>query len=830
MAEVNMDQETRDLIKAFVQEGLELIEHAELQVESLDVSEPSQVITTVFRLFHSLKGSAGYLNFNNIQAVTHEAEALLTLFRQGKAGITRQHAALLIEAIDFLRQLIDAVDTHLSDGVLSSDTAPMVRKINDLIRVLETSEQSENPTVNSPTNTQQDDPQPDDPEPDFFADDSRDPDQRRADYRTNPSQPSQQSVYDDQDDSHQKDPGFIHKLRTIFAEEARDSIQRAQQLYSTLSPGQDNSKTLKEVLRDIHTLKGNASVLTFNDLVEKLGEFETILIRMQEGQVGITKPTLELMQEELDLINTLVDQHCTECETAGISLDLTQVETSKSTDSLTKANEPSTSKEQSTSEKQSTPQEPSSADQRSMPEDLLPKSEGQSEKSPPLNESTSTGSTVRIPTERLDRLFELVGELITAESMVLESPDLLGLHLPVFQKRAANLVKLTRELHEVALMVRMLPLDTTFLKMKRLARDTARRLGKVVAIEIQGEDTEMDKTVIEQISDPLVHLIRNAVDHGIETPEERTQAGKNPEGLLEISSWYEGNEIVLQVKDDGKGLDRKKILEKAQEKSLIFGSGDDLTDQEVFQFIFHPGFSTRDQVSDVSGRGVGMDVVKTNIEKARGHIFIDSTLGKGTSITLRIPITLAIIDTVTVQVQHQHYSVDLTDVQEFIRLDKVPIVTNPDSQKMVDLRNRMIPLYQLETLMFPPENLGVIELEDYEHSDQVAKLTQSTDGTQPTQSTTVSQLAGAAKSVEATTGMILTYGDREFCVPVDRIVGTQQTVVKPLPDFTGQVAGISGMSILSTGNLTFILDVRGLTHKLFTKHDPAWKAEKEYDK
>lgn len=729
-----MDQETKDLIKAFVQEGMELIEHAELQVESLDVTEPSQVITTVFRLFHSLKGSAGYLNFLNIQAVTHEAEALLTLFRQGKAGITRQHAALLIEVIDFLRQLIDAVDTHLSDGVLSSDTGPMVRKINDLIQALEVPQESELPK--QPNQSKAESLEQEDPEPDL-----------------------------------------ISRLRRIFAEEARDMIHRVQELYDTLASGKDNTQGLKGIIRDIHNLKGNASVLHFSDLVEKLGEFETIIIRMQEGQVGITKPTLELMQEELDVIHTLIDHHSNQCEVSGISLDLSQE--IQETQEPTQSQELTDPKASESTPTESTPREPS-----------------------------STGSTVRIPTDRLDRLFELVGELITAESMVLESPDLLGLKLPVFQKRAANLVKLTRELHEVALTVRMLPLDTTFLKMKRLARDTARRLGKSVSIEIHGEDTEMDKSVIEQISDPLVHLIRNAVDHGIESPDERVQTGKKPEGLLELSSWYEGNEIVLKVRDDGKGLDRKKILEKAQEKFLLTGSGEELTDQEVFQFIFHPGFSTRDQVSDVSGRGVGMDVVKTNIEKARGQISVDSTLGQGTSITLRIPITLAIIDTVTVKVQHQHYSVDLTDVQEFIRLDKVPIVTNPDSQRMVDLRNRMIPLYQLETLMFPPKELI--------KPDPKEPRSVNHGSNNPTHST------------PGTTGMILRYGDREFCVPVDRILGTQQTVVKPLPDFTGQVVGISGMSILSTGNLTFILDVRGLTHHLFTKHDTAWKAEKEY--
>ncbi|MFW5694030.1 MAG: chemotaxis protein CheA [Alkalispirochaeta sp.] len=764
-----MDQETQDLIQSFVEEGNELIEDAEHHIETLGSSADSEVVHTVFRLFHSLKGSAGYLNFANIQAVTHEAEALLTIFQKGEAELTPRHSELLIEVIDFLRQLIDAVDRHLSDGELSEDTAPVVRRIQDMARDLM------NP-VDGPDAALPDMPLPADDTPT-----TADGDASEADV----------------------DAKFADQVREMFASEAPDGLDRADQHMQQIAPGTECADAINGLAREIHSLKGNAGVLGYDQIVERSDELETIVRRMADGSVGITAPTIEMIQEDLDALRAMVD------EVAGTGIDLALPETGPEDDPE--------DVEQSAMAEAQNGGAPGDGD-ASGPADSaggtgtgVGGDAGVGERGGSAGATGSVGSTgsarstngsaasgqssgsVRVPTERLDRLFELVGELITAESMVLDSPDLADVHVPIFRKRGNNLMKLTRELHEVALEVRMIPLQGTFQKMKRLARDVARRVEKSVELTIDGGDTEMDKTVIEKIADPLVHIIRNAIDHGLEPPEERVAAGKEEVGTVALSAGYQGKEIAITVSDDGRGLDRDALLAKAVERGLIADTTTARSDREVYDLVFEPGFSTRTAVTDVSGRGVGMDVVRSNIESVRGRITIDSHAGRGTTFSMYIPITLAIIDTVTVIIEGQAYSIDLTDVQEFVQLDTVPIEHTVDGRTLLKLRDRLVPLIDLHRYL---PRIGD-QMEAEEHGENAYDVE---EGTQTVR-----------------TGVILSDGDHEFCIAAHEIIGTQQTVVKSLPEYTGVVPGLAGMSIMSNGKVTFILDARVLAHQVFAQ-------------
>lgn len=557
-------------------------------------------------------------------------------------------------------------------------------------------------------------------------------------------------------------------------------LDRTEQYLEQIVPGELHHEALNGMIREIHSLKGNAGILNYEDVVERSGEFETIIRRMADGMVGVTRPTIALLHDELDEIRRLTEAAATRGAggahepPTGVYLDLAEDLSDRDVTVEIAVDDKADADERTVAEDQAVTADRDAVDQRRAPradreeEDLTDRKTS--------GATTVPAQSVRVPTERLDRLFELVGELITAESMVLNSPDLSGLDLQVFRKRSTNLVKLTREMHEVALEVRMIPLQGTFQKMKRLARDVARRVGKSVELEIIGGDTEMDKTVIEKISDPLVHIIRNAIDHGLEETGKRLEAGKNETGLVRLSAGYEGKEIVITVADDGGGIDRETILGRAQAVGLVSNDGSGKSDREVQELIFEPGFSTRDAVSDVSGRGVGMDVVRTNVEEVRGRIVVESTPGRGTSISMFIPITLAIIDTVTVRIARQAYSIDLTDVQEFIELDKVSIEHTTEGREMVNLRDRMVPLVDLQHVLSFHKQAGV---------------------------------------ARGRTGIILAAGEREFCVPLDEIVGTQQTVVKSLPDYVGSVRGLAGMSIMPDGKVTFILDVRALVQHLF---------------
>ncbi len=266
-------------------------------------------------------------------------------------------------------------------------------------------------------------------------------------------------------------------------------------------------------------------------------------------------------------------------------------------------------------------------------------------------------SIISVSVAKLDRLMELVGEMVIAEAMVLQNPDLEGLELDNFNKAANQLSKITSEIQDMVMSVRMVPLSATFQRMKRIVRDMCKKLNKEAQLEIIGEETEVDKNVIEHISDPLMHLVRNAVDHGIETAEERLLAGKPKEGKITLEAKNAGSDVHINVRDDGRGLSRDKILEKARAKNLVTKNEEDMSDSEVYKLILMPGFSTSDSVTEFSGRGVGMDVVVKNIESIGGSISIDSENGSGTQITLKIPLTLAIIDGMNLQVGRSIFTI-----------------------------------------------------------------------------------------------------------------------------------------------------------------------------
>ncbi len=593
----------------------------------------------------------------------------------------------------------------------------------------------------------------------------------------------------DQETKDDVDAKFAEQVRQMFAAEAPDGLDRADEFLRKIVPGTECTDAVNGLAREIHSLKGNAGVLGYDQIVERSDELETIVRRMAEGTVGVTAPTVEMIQEDVDALRGLVEA----AADAGIDLSLPEPAAVGAGEAEARSDAEAALEADAGADVEATGvAHAESASDRQSPED--PEDVEQDAPDPPRSsEATSTAApstgSVRVPTERLDRLFELVGELITAESMVMDSPDLADVHLPVFRKRSNNLIKLTRELHEVALEVRMIPLQGTFQKMKRLARDVARRVEKSVELTIDGGDTEMDKTVIEKIADPLVHIIRNAIDHGLESPEERAAAGKSETGTVALTAGHQGKEIVITVSDDGRGLNRDALLNKAVERGLISDAGTERPDREVYELIFEPGFSTRSSVTDVSGRGVGMDVVRSNIESVRGRIKIDSMAGGGSTFSMFIPITLAIIDTVTVMVDRQAYSIDLTDVQEFVQLDTVPLERSADGQELLKLTDRLVPIIDLHDYL--PRRPG-------ERADTQNVDADDRDRAEPSR-----------------TGVILRDGDHEFCIAVQDIVGTQQTVVKSLPEYTGVVPGLAGMSIMSNGKVTFILDVRVLAHRIF---------------
>lgn len=375
---------------------------------------------------------------------------------------------------------------------------------------------------------------------------------------------------------------------------------------------------------------------------------------------------------------------------------------------------------------------------------------------------------IRVETIKLDKLFDLVGELITVESMLNSHNDVKKIKSLSFRKVMSILNKVSREIQEITMSIRMIPIEIIFNRTKKILRDLSLKTGKKVDIEISGYDTEIDKNIIEMISDPLMHLVRNAIDHGIEKEEERLLKNKPIQGLLKLNAGYEGNEIFITIEDDGKGLDREKIINKAITNGLANDEINNLSDSDVWKYIFEAGFSTAEEVSQISGRGVGLDVVKRNIEKVQGKIEVSSNKYKGTLFKLRIPLTLAIIDGFLVKIGNGYFVLPIMLVNKSIKVTSNQITSTMDGQEVIKIKEDIFKIIRLHEFFNIEENKNSIE-----------------DGII----------------------IILEYKNQKVGFFVDEIIGQQQIVVKSFDSYIGSQRGMSGCTILGNGDIGFILDV-----------------------
>jgi len=388
----------------------------------------------------------------------------------------------------------------------------------------------------------------------------------------------------------------------------------------------------------------------------------------------------------------------------------------------------------------------------------------------PSDAVPADGGSVRVSTGKIDALINLVGELVITQAMLAQHAG--GLDPVQNEKLLAGLQQLdrnTRQLQEAVMATRMLPIDAVFSRFPRMLRDLAARLGKEVRLETQGEATELDKSMIEKIADPLTHLVRNAVDHGIETCAQRTQAGKSAEGCIRLSAAHQGGMIVIKVADDGAGLDRARILDKARGRGMAVI--DAMSDAEVWQLIFAPGFSTAEQVSDISGRGVGMDVVKRNVEALGGRVEIESRPGQGASVSIRLPLTLAILDGMSVAVGEEIFILPLNCVIESLQPQASQLRSVAAQGTLLRVREEYLPLVALHTLF---------------------------------------RIPAAVCEPESGIVVVLEAEGRKVALLVDQLVGQQQVVVKSLEHNFRRVAGVSGATILGDGRVALILDAAGL--------------------
>ncbi len=402
--------------------------------------------------------------------------------------------------------------------------------------------------------------------------------------------------------------------------------------------------------------------------------------------------------------------------------------------------------------------------------------QNEKEKEPECESSATAGKGVgnfiSVGVSKVDVLMDLIGELVVSESMIVNNPDLQGMDLSNFDKSARQHRMIIKELQDVIMSIRMVPLDLTFQKMNRIVRDMSKKMDKDVRLEISGAQTEVDKSVIEHIGDPLMHIIRNSIDHGIESAADRADQGKDTQGVVRLDARQAGGFVYITIKDDGKGLDPESILEKAEKQGILTKPRKDYLDKEAYQFIFAPGFSTKEKVTEYSGRGVGLDVVTRNLQTVGGVVTLDSQPGQGSEFIFKIPLSLAILEGMLMQVGKSTFAVPITSIRESISVKEKDIVRDTQGNEMILIRGQAFPIQRLHRLF------GL-----------------------DTQIQSISD--GILIQIENESDSVLLFADA--------ILGEQQLVVKPLSKYLKSVEGLGGCALLGDGKICLILDPAGMT-------------------
>ena len=709
-----------ELVQEFIVESFDLLDDIEPKLVELQHASDAtgetnpEVLNSIFRNFHSMKGGAGMLQLDSITSICHVTETLFDQFRKGESRLTNATISLVFDVLDLVRKMLAQASENGSDAGFEEPVKALVAKLQTTI-------------------TQKAESVPAPAEP------------KRAPEAPAAAAPTPSAA------APTIDIPITPEMVERFVQESYDLLDQFEQNLLELDKGA-GQEAAQQAFRAIHSFKGNCGFMGLRDLETLSHKMENVLGAVKDGLVtspaDATSVLLTWIDALRDAVTSFAKGGSANLQNLAAFVDFLDDMMSQ----WVKAPAPKSPKEAA----------PATA------EPPHPKPPAMISAESPGSSKSIVRQDIRVDLKKLDALINLVGELVIAEAMMTRHP-LIAAHEDEGVERAVHqLRRVSRDLQDVAMSVRMIPLSSTFQKMVRLVHDLSVKSGKKVNLELLGEETEVDKTVIENIGDPLVHIVRNAIDHGIESPESRLESGKAEVGKLVIEGRHEGGEVWITITDDGKGLHRDKILTKGIEKGLVAGDGRDLTDSQVFKLIFEPGFSTAEKVTDISGRGVGMDVVKKNIEKLKGRVDVHSTPGKGTVFTLRIPLTLAIIDGMLVRVGTAKYTIPMLAIRESLRPTAEQITVTPDGQEVVKVRDELLPVIRLHRLFQKTPDFDELE-----------------------------------KGIL----VILESEGKVMSLLVDEILGQQETVIKGLSNYLSAARGVSGCTILGDGEVALILDV-----------------------
>ena len=670
------------LVEAFIFETHQIVESLEQIMISCEKNGlfSDEEINEIFRLMHTIKGSAAMMMYGGISALAHKIEDIFYVIREKKAmDYEFGHLVdIILESIDFFK--IELMKIKEGEALENGETSLLV-SVTNLLAVIKG-------------------------------------DQTFSECAS--AEPVKRQYYVSSDKS--KLGRFHYYAKIVFKQDCEMENIRAYTVIHNLS------ERVEEVLyRPSDLIEDDKATETIRE-----NGFEMLM------KSGLDAETMEShLQETLFLENLVFETLDDETYTSRRAAFYTEI-----------------------------------------PEEIkIPSTSKLAEQKQHIVDNNASGkqSIISVNVDKLDSLMDMVGELVIAEAMVTQNPEVANLEIESFEKSSRLLHKITGELQDLVMSIRMVPLSTTFLKMHRIVRDMTRKLGKQVNLEILGEETEVDKNIIEKISDPLMHIIRNSMDHGIETEEEREKIGKAPVGTVHLEAKNSGSDVLIIIKDDGRGLNKKKIYDKALRQGMIEKSYEDMSEKELYGLILKPGFSTKEEVTEFSGRGVGMDVVSKNISDIGGSVIVDSIEGVGTSITLKIPLTLAIIEGMNIKVGDSRFTIPIVSIQESFRPKDSEVITDTEGQEMILVRGVCYPILRLHKF--------------YSIPTQIEKYSE-----------------GILIMVED--------DDKKCCIFADELLGQQQVVIKALPDFIKKIKriqGLSGCTLLGDGNISLILDVGDLS-------------------
>ena len=734
--------EDEEIVADFIVEANEFLQQLDQDLIQLEQSpEDLELLNSIFRAVHTIKGNASFLGFAKLTRFTHQLENVLDKLRSGDMAATSEIMDTVLEGVDVMKALIE----NLRDESAVDVTAT----IEKLASVLQAA---------------------------------------AAPVPVKPAAPVVEEAPAGGDDMDEIIDDFIVESAELLEQLDRDLL--------TLEQTPTDLELLNSIFRPVHTIKGNASFLGFAKLTRFTHQLENVLDKLRSGDMAVTAEIMDTVLDGADKIKELFQDLRNE---DAVDVDeLVQrlqrhlgIESAPAPERAQSAEPRPTAKPAEEAPAPAPVAEapkPASAPAASAPTRAqsveprpAPKAAPAATGAKPAKRKDPEDQTIRVDVERLDALMNLAGELVIAKNRLQQFAhnfeDTHGeselLESLMLTTSLVNYV--TSQFQEAVMKTRMLPIRKVFSRVPRLIRDLARDTKKQVALTMEGEETELDKSVIEHIGDPLVHIIRNAVDHGLEYPHERQAKGKGPEGNVTLRAFSEGNYIVIEIKDDGRGMDPQKIFKKAVEKGLA--APDDvmrLSDSEMLDFIFAPGFSTAETVSNISGRGVGMNVVKENINKLDGLIEITSVVNEGSKFKIQLPLTMAIVPALLVSVQHVTYAIPLNNVVETLVVGPQEIF-NVDQKQVIHLREKFVPLAHLEDILaYPP----------------------------------------SSRERERNYVIIVGAGEQRVGLVVDHLYGQEEVVIKTMGEFFEDIDLIAGATIMGDGSVVLILDITNILQQI----------------